>query len=64
MNMRWVMALIGLAALTDQLAKSAALSLPSHGEVVPVLPGFKLTLPLQAAQTCVIFLARGCSYSR
>lgn len=64
MNMRWVMALIGLAALIDQLTKAAALSLLSRGEVVPVLPGFNLTLPLQAAQTCVNFLARGCSYSR
>lgn len=44
MNMRWVMALIGLAALADQLSKAAALSLLSRGEVMPVLPGFNLTL--------------------
>ena len=44
MNMRWVMALIGLATLADQLTKAAALSLLSRGEVVPVLPGFNLTL--------------------
>ena len=64
MNMRWVMALIGLAALTDQLTKAGALSLLSRREVVPVLPGFNLTLPLRAAQTCVFFLARGFRYSR
>ena len=64
MNMRWVMALIGLATLADQLTKAAALSLLSGGEVVPVLPGFNLTLPLRAAQTCVFFLARGFRYSR
>jgi signal peptidase II len=44
MSARWIIALIGMATLADQLTKAAALALLSPGEVVPVLPGFNLTL--------------------
>lgn len=44
MNARRIVALIGMAALADQLTKAAALALLSRGEVVSVLPGFNLTL--------------------
>lgn len=44
MSARRIIALIGMAALADQLTKAAALALLSRGEVVPVLPGFNLTL--------------------
>ena len=44
MSPRWIIFLISLAALADQLTKAAALSLLSRGAVVPVLPGFNLTL--------------------
>lgn len=44
MNAPGIVSLIGAAALVDQLTKAAALSLLLRGEVVPILPGFNLTL--------------------
>lgn len=44
MNARWIVALICVAFLADQLTKAAALAWLSPGEFVPVFPGFNLTL--------------------
>lgn len=44
MSTRRIIGLIVVAVLADQLTKAAALSFLSEGGVVPVLPGFNLTL--------------------